>query len=231
MEYYIVRNESDDELMHYGVLGMKWGVHRTKNHLLTAVKSLSKQQELQKKRLERDAGKASVMSKKEKRLYNKYVKNVEKAYKSAAKDVARMEDYKAKEGVKIDKRYGLSRKEKQANKAIGKFEKAFNSSAPDKVINKSYDKAVKKLSDYYTSKGLAHIEKTNFSNKNLKEISKDKVAAGRSFVLNILISPVPITGSWRHVRNLSRMNGVDQTTANDEYAKAYERASNELKRW
>lgn len=46
MNYYIVRDKSDNELMHYGVLGMKWGVHRTKNHLLTAVKSLSKQQEL-----------------------------------------------------------------------------------------------------------------------------------------------------------------------------------------
>lgn len=143
----------------------------------------------------------------------------------------RMEDYKAKERAKIDKKYGLSRKEKQANKAIDKYEKAFNNSATDKEINKSYNKAVKKLSDYYTSKGLAYIEKTNFSNKNLKEISKDKAKEGRSFVLNILLSPAPITGSRRHARNVSRMNGVDQNTANVEYAKAYERAENELRRW
>ena len=142
-----------------------------------------------------------------------------------------MERYKAKEATKIDKRYGVSVKENSANKAISKFEKAFDSSAPDKTINKSYDKAVKRLSDYYASKGLAHIEKTNLYKKNLKEISKDNAEAGRSYVLNVLISPAPIVGIQRHAKNLSRLNGVDQTTVNDEYAKAYERASKELKKW
>lgn len=230
----IQKKNDQDELMHYGVLGMKWGVHRTKQRLKTAEKSLYKQQEMQKKRLEKLQNgdkNARQMSGKEARLYNKYDRSIKKAYKSARKDVERINKYKAKEATKIDRRYGVSVKEKSANRAISKFEKTFNSSAPDETINKSYNKAVKRLSDYYASKGLAYIEKTNFYKKDLKEISKDKTKAGRSYVLNVLISPAPITGSKRHAKNLSRMNGVDQTTVNNEYAKAYERASRELKKW
>ena len=229
------QKKNDDELMHYGVLGMKWGVHRTKRNLKTAAKALGKQQALQNDRFEKfknSGDKETHMSKKEIKLYNKYNSSMNKAFKQVGKTNEQMNKYREKEYKKIDNRWGVANKERQSNKAIDNFEKAFNNpSSFDKDVNKAHSKAVNKLTDYYASKELSQIEKSNFSKKTINEIGRDKLSSGKSFMLNVALNPAPITGSRRHARNLAKLNGVDQNTVNAEYAKAYEKASKELKSW
>lgn len=75
------------------------------------------------------------------------------------------------------------------------------------------------------------MKKDNFSKKTINDIGRDKISIGKSFMLNIALNPAPITGSKRHARNLAKLNGVDLNTVNNEYSKAYEKASKDLKRW
>lgn len=94
--------KKNDELIHYGVPGMKWGVRRAIGkrakiaanlerrgniYQIKANRSINKQQKLQSKRIEqwRNSGeKISKMSKKEEKLFDSYVKNQNLANKMNA---------------------------------------------------------------------------------------------------------------------------------------------------
>lgn len=67
--------ESNDELAHYGVLGMKWGVHR-------ANRKISKNQKLERKAAKQDK-KAAVLYKKAEKAHAKY--DLGRANKAATK--------------------------------------------------------------------------------------------------------------------------------------------------
>lgn len=75
MQIVMVEKEHADDLMHYGVLGMKWGVHR-------ATRKASSNERLQKKALEYDK-KAGLMTKKSEKIHAK--KDLEAANRKAVK--------------------------------------------------------------------------------------------------------------------------------------------------
>ena len=49
MDYIITRADNSDELMHYGVLGMKWGVHRSRSYEKEQQRHIAKANKLQDK--------------------------------------------------------------------------------------------------------------------------------------------------------------------------------------
>lgn len=140
----MIRNTHEsDELMHYGVLGMKWGVRRYLN---------------------KDG---SLTSSGRKRVSNKYKTEISKADKDLQKQHNKMYMTSYNEAAKYMNNGGIDKFNKRQEKKYGKkytsrdgymkdYERAFN-----KKLNDFYNKS---LNDFYTSN--KHIQKAQeFSSK------------------------------------------------------------------
>ena len=108
MEYVVSKN-NQDELMHYGVLGMKWGVSRNPQRAYTkASKKLNK--------LDKSVEKKQVKAQK---AYGKYTKAAGKTFLRDESDIAE----KKQKFQKADAKYANSIT--KANKWYTNMEKAF----------------------------------------------------------------------------------------------------------
>lgn len=159
---------SEDELMHYGVKGMKWGVRRAMNELHESDRTGSKgahNHAVAVLSTHRDK-----INKKLTSLDKKSVQLEAKRYKSATKNANK-----------------IAKLERKSAKARLKAGKAFYSSTAQKRLHKSakLDYKVSKLKKY-AAKTQAKIEKNErlkeIYKKSLNEINNELVTKGQDFL-------------------------------------------------
>ena len=175
-DMYVERYDSDEELCHYGVLGMKWGVRRASRNLNKANSSGDK--ERGRKAIASLNKHRDKITKKLSKLDERSVKLEKKRYKSATKDdlkAAKLEAKAAKLQVKSmkawsgKKAYKLDRKSKIMNM------KASQIRAKSADIKAKIEKNEKLKNTFNQS--LKDVNNTLNANRNkFKETAEERVA-------------------------------------------------------
>ena len=162
MKDYIINRvtESDDDMKHHGVIGMKWGVRRANKRY--AISSNSTDRGKAKAKLDKHMAKADKkLNKLDNKIAKKYSK-AEKAYNTYAKFAGRSAFFRSKSKIKekerkfktADARYANSIN--KANKWYKNMENVFK----DTPVNLTSQQ--QSLGEKYVEAMKARLEKTGF---------------------------------------------------------------------
>lgn len=162
-EYNYTPNSND--ILHYGVLGMKWGVHHGRRSFGTNDKPGDNYTDWQKKRIKKQA----------QRILKRSIKESDK--RSMLNDKLSKQAYK-----KADKLVWKS--EALQNKGDQKGFEKYQSKAWKRLADSI---KYKQMAERYTNE-------SSFSKKKLNEITNDTIKAGRDYVTNKSVTVYPALG-------------------------------------
>lgn len=164
MDYIVIRK--DDELMHYGVKGMRWGVRKATKQLSTATTSGERDKAVAK--LEKHRAKASKEVAKLEKKHPKLEKKVEEKIIRNETAAAKLNDKAAYKRNKAYRRFITEEKsnkllfeanklQAQANVLIAKSKKAKAELAKNEELQKIFKKGISDIDAVLVDKGRKYI--------------------------------------------------------------------------
>lgn len=161
MSYYFWAPSQQNELYHYGVLGMKWGVHKVRSNRATYARE----------KKAADSMKFTSPGGSEEKVWTKHQRKADKAFRAAAKAERKLTSKSESKLNKLNTRY-----EKRQAKADRMYDKAERKASSFLTSKRSAEKAFKKASKYQFKANKAAVRGKKWYERMTKEYKKANIS-------------------------------------------------------